>query len=388
MSHIRKQVLSSGEVRWQVRASTSAGCCRRYSARNFGTESEAKAWARTHGAAIEGKGISGGKGTVGGYFERWLGHLDEAGKHEAKTVYEYRHHLGRLVPLIGGIRLDRLTSYDLDQAYAQLLRRGGRGGAPLQPRTVYHVHRIASTALKRAAKWRLIAENPAASAEPPSPGKSPARAPTPSQLAAYVAAARTTPYWPIILTALALGLRRGEICGLAWRAVDFERGTLEVTQVMCEVGGRYWLRPKPKTAAGFRTIAMPPTLADELRRLQLQQKEERLAHGAAYRRDLDLVFALPGGEPWQPNRLSRKVAPIARAAGLPRNCWPLHSLRHRHASDMLAQGVPLKVASERLGHSSIAVTADIYSHVDAALDRGAAEATDRVLRALLTKPER
>src|SRR5262249_57174378 len=126
--------------------------------------------------------------------------------------------------------------------------RGGRNGGPLHARTVAHVHRIVSGALKRAVKWKLIPENPAASAEPPAPGKSQAKAPTPMQLRAYLTAAHGTIYWPLILAALCTGLRRGEILGLTWRNVDLEGDRITVTQVMAEVAGRYWLRPKPKSA--------------------------------------------------------------------------------------------------------------------------------------------
>jgi integrase len=388
MTNIRRRVLPSGAIRWQARASATVNGKRQYHARDFTTESAARSWAHAQGALIERRGVGGAKGTVAAYFERWLRWLGDSGTLQPKSHYEYGRHLHRLVHLIGGLKLSRITSYDLDQAYAHLLRRGGRNGQPLSPRSVHHCHRIVSSAFRQARRWKLLAENPATEASPPAPGKSPAKAPNRLQLAAYLEAARTTPYWSLILTALATGLRRGELLGLTWRDVDLEHNTVEVSQVMCEVGGRYWLRPKPKTPAGFRRIAIPPALGEELRQLRLRQKEERLAYGSAYRLDLDLVFCLPGGAPWQPNRLSRKIAPIARAAGLPLEVRALHGLRHAHASAMLAQGIPLKVTSERLGHSSIAITGDLYSHVDEALDRGAADAMERVLQPLLTQRER
>jgi integrase len=385
MSYVHRRVLPSGAIRFQARASTSAGGKRQHHTRSFATEREARAWANSQGALIERKGVAAGKDTVARYFERWLTHIEEAGQLEPKTVYEYRHHLRRLVPLIGAIRLNRLRSYDLDTAYGALLRRGGRGGRPLHPRTVSHVHRIVSGALKRAVKWKLIPENPAASAEPPSPGKSQAKAPSPAQLRAYLAAAHGTRYWPFILAALTTGLRRGELCGLSWRDVDLEHERITVTQVMAEVAGRYWLRAKPKSAAGHRTIAIPLLLADELWRLKQAQAEERKRYGSQYRDDLDLVFCLPGGDPWQPNRLSRKLAPIARAAGLPSEVRPLHGLRHDHATRMLSEGVPLKVASQRLGHSSITITGDTYTHVEEGPDRAAAAALDKALAPLLAE---
>jgi integrase len=386
--HIRKRTLPSGKARWQVRTSVATGGRREERARDFTSERAAKQWARDHGNLIERRGAAAGETTVAGYFERWLQHLEEAGSVQAKTLYEYQHNLRRLVPLIGSIRLDRLTTLDLDQSYARLLRRGGRGGKPLHPRTVYVVHRTVSAALKRARKWKLIPDNPAQDAEPPSPGKSRANAPTPDQLKAYLQAVRPTPFWPFILATICTGLRRGELLGLAWSAVDLENNVIEVRQVMCEVGAKYWLRPHPKTEAGFRKLTIPLILASELAWLRLKQKEEMLAYGRAYRRDLDLVFSQDGGQPWQPNRLSRKIAPLARGAGLPLTCKPLHGLRHGHATALLKQGIPVKVTSERLGHASITITSDLYQHVDEELDRRAADAIDRVLAEALADTRR
>jgi integrase len=241
-------------------------------------------------------------------------------------------------------------------------------------------------ALKRARRWKLIAENPAADAEPPAPGRSPMRAPTVEELQRYLDAARGTPYWLFALGAIALGLRRSELAGLSWRNVDLERGTIEVVQVMAEAGDRFWLRPKAKTSAGFRRVSMPPVLVEELTRLRLQQKEEMLYYGQGYRRDLDLVICHPGGEPWRPNLVTRGLARIARKAGLPKWVAPVHGLRHGHASAMIAS-VPLKVVSERLGHSSIKITADTYMHANAELDRAAAGVIEALIRPLVTKQE-
>jgi integrase len=388
MSHIRKRVLADGTVSWQARASTYAGGSRKYVARNFASEREALAWARGQGALIESRGISGGKDSVASYFRRWCDHLDEAGKLEATTRAGYRFALGKITSLIGGIKLAKLSVADLDAAYAKLSRSGGLNGKPLSARSVHAIHRVVSNALRRARKWKLIADNPAQDAEPPSPGRSPARAPTPEQLAAYIQAARPTPYFLLIVTALATGLRRGELLGLRWADVDLDGKTLQVSQTMCQVRHEYWIRPKPKTPAGFRRIAIPDALVAELARLRLAQKEEMLASGSAYARHLDLVFCRAFGQPWQPTAINRRIGAIARAAGLPKSIRPLHGLRHRHASDLLAQDIALKVASERLGHSSIQLTGDLYTHVDDHLDRAAAAAVDKVLQPLLTKGER
>jgi integrase len=384
--HIRKRVLPSGKERWQVRISNTIDGRRVERARDFSTAHEARSWSRQEGAAIEDRSVRGSEGTFANYSRRWLDHLAAMGQHQPKSLLEYRQCLGRVLPFIGGKRLDRLSPADLEQAYAQLLQRGGRWGGPLSARTVVCTHRVVFMALKRARRWKLIGDNPAAEIDLPARGRSPARAPTSEELERYLAVMRPTPYWPLVLAGLCLGLRRGEILGLRWSDVDLTTGVLRVTQVIRQADRRYWLEEKPKTPAGLREISIPAILAEELARLRLRQKEERLAYGRAYRADLDLVFTMPGGEPWAPDRLTRLISYIARRNGLPPACAPLHSLRHAHASALLGT-VPLKVVSARLGHASTRITADTYTHVAPAFDRAAADAIEVIVRPLVTKRE-
>src|SRR5262249_34841442 len=97
------------------------------------------------------------------------------------------------------------------------------------------------------------------------------------------------------------------------------------------------------------------------------------------RADLDLIFCRTGGEPWPPSAITRAASTIARAAGLPPAVAPLHGLRHGHATAMMAEGVPLKIASARLGHSTTRITADLYQHTTQELDRAAADAIQRAI---------
>jgi integrase len=386
MSHVRKKLLVDGTAVWQARASSYASGKRRYISRQFRSEREAVEWARAQGA-FENRGTGGSKDSAAAFFRRWIGYLEEAGKLEPRTLEGYRHALGKITPLVGGIKLSRLTTHDLDHAYARLRRAGGRNGKPLGERSVQAVHRVTSTALRRACKWGMIAQNPAQDAEAPSPGRSAAKAPTPEQLQAYVDAATETEFLPLILTALACGFRRGELLALSWGDIDLPNRNISISRVMCEANGRFWMRPRPKSEAGRREVAIPEALADVLAKHRARQAEEKLAAGESYRRDLDLVFARPLGEPWRPSVLNQKIQPIAKAAGLPRECRMLHGLRHRHASDLLSGGIQLKVASGRLGHSDVTLTANLYQHIDKDLDRQAAEVADRVLRGLLAKKE-
>jgi len=385
MAHVRRRRLPSGKVRWQARTSTGSRETRSQVARDFERKGDAETWARDQGALIEQKGVTGGRASVAAFVERWLAFLRQRGELQTKTVAEYDSHLRRLLAIIGRTRLDQLTAFHLDETYSRLLERGGVHGGPLSPRTVLHCHRIIHTALARAVRWRLIPTNPASEAEAPSPGRSPARAPSAAELQAYLEVAEKTRWWPLILLCTVSGLRRGELCALRWGDIDFEARTLTVAQTAWEANGEYGIKAKAKTAASLRTLALPDFMIEELVSHRVRQAELRLACGKYYRGDLDLIFAQAGGELYPPSELTRQVSAIARASGLPRDCAPLHTLRHAHASAMLAEGVALKVAASRLGHSTVRITADLYQHTTRELDKAAAQAAERAVLPLIRR---
>lgn len=184
-----------------------------------------------------------------------------------------------------------------------------------------HSHRILHTALERAVRWRLITENPAAQAVP-------AKVPTADEIAAYLDAAKATPFWPLVLTAISTGLHRSELAALRWEDVDLDAGTLTVARTIWGASGEYATRPhKGKIGATLRAMVIPDILVEELRQLKLRQAEERLSYGSVYRSDLNLVFTRAGGEPWQPSELTGRVAKIAQAIGLAKKVASLHGLR-------------------------------------------------------------
>jgi integrase len=170
-------------------------------------------------------------------------------------------------------------------------------------------------------------------------------------------------------------MRRGELAGLRWADVDLEAGRLSVRQPRVVVANQPQ-SSEPKTARGRRSLALDPVTVAALRRHRAHQLEHKLAVGARYQ-DSGLVFTWPDGAPIHPLRFSRWFEQHARRAGLPK--IRLHDLRHSYASAALAAGVPAKVISERLGHATIAVTMDIYSHVLPGLDREAADTVARLI---------
>jgi integrase len=338
----------------------------------FRTKAEAVT-ARTEAMSQLGRGayVAPAKTTVAAFLREWLG--GQRARIRPATLASYtaviEHHI---IPRVGGRPLQELTSGALNKLYADLLESGradGTGG--LSAQTVKVSAQILKHALHDAVREQRLGHNPADNATPPRPRHAPAMHTwTGEQVRAFLDHVRGDEMYAAYVVSLTCGTRRGETLGLRWSDVDLERGRISITQTIISVG--YVMQfSTPKTAKGRRTISLDPTTIDALRQHRTRQLERRLAIGGGYRADLDLVFAMVDGEPVHPMRLSRQFDVRLKNAGVPRIRF--HDLRHTNASLMLAANVPAKVASERLGHSSIAITLDTYSHVLPGLQEDAAD---------------
>jgi integrase len=172
-----------------------------------------------------------------------------------------------------------------------------------------------------------------------------------------------------VLPAATTGTRRGEALGLRWSDVDLAAGRLSIVQTVTTVRDKMVMSP-PKTARSRRSVSLDPGLVATLRDHRRRQNEERLRAGEAWSGTGDLVFTNEVGEPVHPSALSRLFESSVRRSGLPR--IRLHDLRHTYPTVALAAGVHPKIVSERLGHATIALTLDLYSHVTPAIDAEAA----------------
>ena len=166
------------------------------------------------------------------------------------------------------------------------------------------------------------------------------------------------------------GMRRGEVLGLRWEDVDFAGRALSIVQTLTTVRGDKHIGP-PKTGKSRRRVSIDAVTLDALKAHRKRQRVERIAAADVWSNEGDLVFTDELGEPVHPNRLSQSFDRIVREAELPR--IRLHDLRHSYATLALKAGVHPKIVSERLGHSTIAITLDLYSHVAQGLDADAAE---------------
>jgi len=363
-------------VRWNAIVDIAPrGAQRRQVRKSFDTKDEALAWlAAAQVEAEKGDTVDPSRLTLTEFMEgRWLPAIKAAGLRPS-TLSSYGD-LWRLYvkPALGPIPLQSLTADQLSRRYGELATGGGKGGRPLSRRTVRYVHTVVHKALKDAERWRLVRRNVAALADPPSakstkPKK--IKAWTADQLRAFfdhVGDDRLRPLWWFFATT---GVRRAEAAGLRWENVDLEAGAVAIVETRVSVNYKV-LDSDPKTERGRRRIALDPETVRVLRDWRKVQLEERVAWGPAWT-DTGYVFTREDGAPWHPDRISKIFLRLVAETGLPR--IPVHSLRHTSASLALANGVPLKVVQERLGHSSIAITADVYSHVTEGMDRHAASA--------------
>jgi integrase len=321
------------------------------------------------------------KVTLAEFLTRWAVHMQtQVG---ARTLRGYQEKINSLIPVLGGATLSRLRPDHISGAYAKLLTDGradGRGG--LSRRTVHHCHVMLKQALHQATVWQVISRNPAALVDPPKVDPIEMQTINVDQSARMIDIARGTPIFIPILLGVLCGLRRGEIAALRWRNVDLDAAQLSVVASMEE--GKGQLREKaPKNNKG-RKIALPPMLVSELRRHRIEQAQWLLKLGVRRTDDHHVCIREDGSMVW-PGSIGRALRTFLRRHGLPQIRF--HDLRHSHATHLLQAGVHAKIASERLGHSSIGITLDTYSHVLPGMQEDAVAKVDAAFQVVMNRQE-
>jgi integrase len=311
-----------------------------------------------------------GSMTVGAYLGAWLAHM--RGRVRPRTHDGYAGSI-RLyaAPAIGGIALRELNSLQLQALYGKVLGSGRSAG------TVLNLHLVLTQALGQAVRWGLIGLNPASGAQPPRPHR-PEHVVIDEALAARIlaAVAGTRLECPAAI-ALATGMRRGEIVGLRWSDLSRDLDLAQVRRSLhASTRGLDWV--PPKTARSRRAVALPEFLRPYLQRQRIDQSARREKMGDRWVAS-DAVVDAPDGSFFHPATLSTAWCRFCRAKGLPPVRF--HDLRHGHATLMLLAGVHPKVVSERLGHASVGITLDLYSHVLPTMQAQAVRAFDRLFAA-------
>ncbi len=275
-----------------------------------------------------------------------------------------------LVPTVGMIPLGRLRPSDVE-ALIVIKRDAGLSGSTI--RTIYTVLR---SALDIAARDGLIRSNPAAAVRRPGVERKDAPHLTAEQAQVLLEAIKGDRLESLFRVMLATGLRRGEALGLHWSDVDLDAALLRVRWTLSRTSQGLRL-DEPKTDKSRRTVPLPRSAVEALRAHWTRQLEEQLGAAGVWQ-DHGLVFTTEIGTPLEPRNVLRRFELLAERAGL--RGVTLHTLRHSAASFLLAAGTHTKVVQEHLGHSSYAITADIYSHVGPAQQREAADRLDEALR--------
>jgi integrase len=335
--------------------------------------------ARLIAAMKDGTYIEPSKITVAQFLDRWLDHIKSQ-----VTPKSHERYSGlvkkNIVPALGALLLTKLRPVNIGEAYSAALKNGrkdGRSGG-LAPRTVGHMHRVLKQALSQAVKWELLARNPTDAVDPPKVEWKPVSTYDLSETAQILEAVRGKPIFMPALLAVMCGLRRGEICALRWRNVDLDGAQLAVVESVEQT--KSGLRFKsPKSGKG-RKVALSPTVVDELRLHRARLAQELLKLGKRIADD-DFVVSHPDGSMLPPIHVSQQWGFAIAKTGLAK--LRFHDLRHAHATHLLAMGVHPKVASERLGHSRVGITLDLYSHVIPGMQEDAAASLDRALRAAI-----
>ncbi|MGO9258910.1 MAG: tyrosine-type recombinase/integrase [Bryobacteraceae bacterium] len=333
------------------------------------------------------------KRTLADFLHTWLEGIKRDVAPATYVSYEGAVRL-HIAPALGKILLAKMRPEDVQRFKAQTLdalimkgpgvKKPAQGesieGRHLSARTVHYLMLVLRMALNEACKLDLVSRNVAMLVDFPKSELSEIRPYSPEEATAFLDAAEGHRLGALFSAAMALGLRKGEALALKWPAVDLERGTLSVRLTLQRIKmpgeekGQLLLK-EPKRSSR-RTVNLPPVIVSLLATWKSRQEQEQLLAGSRWRDD-GFVFTTSIGTPLEPRNIERAFSEIITAAGLPR--VRVHDLRHTAATLLLAQGVHPRVVMELLGHSQIAITMNIYSHVVPALRKDAADKMEAVL---------
>ncbi|WP_211210872.1 tyrosine-type recombinase/integrase [Sporichthya polymorpha] len=321
------------------------------------------------GAQDKGVDIAAPPRTLAAWLDEWMTDIKALDGTRPSTLDRYRIAIdSHIKPGLGQIRLDKLRPRDVQLFLAARAE-------VVAPATVVKIHAVLRSALSDAERLDLIARNAAKAARSPSLAKPERRVLTVEEAKRLLTAAASNRLEGVLVVALTLGLRRGEILGLRWSDVDLDNRVLHVRQAVQRAGGSLRI-VEPKTHRSRRVLPIPAVAVPAFERQRARQAAERLAAGPAWQ-DNGLVFASTLGTPMEPRNVNRRFELLRASADL--DWLRMHDLRHACATFLIAHGVDHRTVMEVLGHSTIRLTMDTYTHVLDERLRAAAEAMDRAL---------
>ena len=292
--------------------------------------------------------------TVGEYLDRWLNDSDKGSVRT--STYERHEQIVRLhlKPALGRLKLSKLTPAHVQGLYRDKLDSG------LSPATVQKIHTVLHKALTQALKWNMIPRNAADVVKAPRPVPEEMHPLSPDEARNLIEAARGDKLEAPYILAVHTGMRQGELLGLKWEDVDLNEGVIHIRRTVVRSGGRISLG-EPKTKRSRRPVHLTGAAVEALK-AHLERQLEHIERLGDLYRDHGLVFTSEVGTLINPSNLRRRsFAPLLQRAGLPRIRF--HDLRHTCATLLLSRNVHPKYVQELLGHATVAITLDTYSHV-------------------------
>lgn len=289
-----------------------------------------------------------------------------------RTHIRYRQLIElQVLPVLGNIKLQKLSPQHLQKLYNQKLEEG------YAPQTVKHIHRVLHRALKDALRWQLVSRNVCDAVDAPRVPRKEMRVLTGDQAQQLLEAAKGDLLEALYVLALTTGMRQGELLGLKWEDVYITLGTVQVRRTIARLPGKGFTVSEPKSAKSRRKIHLTRLAVEALKRHRTRQSESRLAARLAWS-EQGWVFCNAVGKPIEAgNMIRRSFRPILDKAGLP--AIRFHDLRHSTATLLLSLGIHAKVVQELLGHSQISLTLDTYSHFLPSLQEEAVSRLDTLL---------
>jgi len=315
--------------------------------------------------------------TLGEWMNTWLtaykkGQL-RPGTYENYEVLVNTH----INPGLGKIPLAKLQAHTLQNFYNEKLesgRKDGKGG--LSTRTVRYFHAIIREALEQAVKEGILPRNVADATSPPVIKNKQMQILTESELLTFLESVKEDRLYVAYVMVATTGLRRGELLGLCWDCVALDKGFITVKRELLALNKGLLMQESTKTKSGKRNVTLTDDAIRELKIYKKRQLEEKLFLGEAYQ-DNGLVFCKEDGTALNPKDFTKHFQRLLIKAGVPKVRF--HDMRHLHATLLLQRSVPAKLVQERLGHSSITMTLDLYSHVTPEMAKIAAESLNGLL---------
>ena len=373
---IRQRSKGSYQIRYEAPPDGSAR--RKYLSETVkGNKKDAERVLRERLSANENGGyVPRHKETVAEFLQRWLDTY-AATNTSVRTQEGYKGNVSRyIVPSLGSLPVQGLTAQHIQRMYASLIERG------LSARTVLHTHRVLKQALGHAVKWGILPRNAADAASPPRPRPADLNMWDADTIDRFLEAAAKSRFRDLYHLAILTGMRRSELAGLKWENVDLAQGQLSVVNTLQRILGHGLVEGTPKTVKSRRSLALAPESVDLLHAVRGRQIHHGMELGPLWQ-NTGFVFTQEDGKPVNPPSVSKDFAKIIRNSGLVHLTF--HGLRHAHATLALSAGINPKIVSERLGHSTIAMTMDTYSHVIPGLQEEAALAIEQLLAAARAK---